>query len=387
MIKFFPKSVTSTVLWSVSIAFALLFVGTIFTVIQDRAAASNTVGGRLITIHDRGEEKVFLSNADTIADAVKDADINLDSHDAVEPALTEKLVASEYQINIYRARPVTVIDGSTRTKIVTAYQTAEQIVKDTGVTLYAEDTTTLSRTSDILVDGAGLQLTIDRATAFNFVLYGAPSEARTQATTVGDMLKEKHITLASNDRTSIPLDTPMTPGLELRVWREGKQTVTVDEAIKFTTESIKDADREVGYKEVRDAGQDGVRSVTYEVIIQDGQEVGRTEITSVTKTEPTKQVEIVGAKLSNSFSGSFADALARLRSCESGGNYANKKNPKYRGAYQYDYSTWANYMGFYDPADAPAAAQDEKAWETYQRRGWQPWPSCKVSQGLQDIYR
>ena len=380
------KNTTSRIFLGAGIALAvLLFALTFFT--MHRTVDAATGSGRLITIHDRDEEKVLLSDAATIGDALTAAGITLDSHDAVEPAVTEKLVASEYQINIYRARPVTIIDGPMRTKIVTAYQTAEQIVKDSGITLYSEDVTKLSRTDDILADGAGLQLSIDRATAFSFTLYGAQSEARTQATTVGGMLKEKKITLGVNDRLSVAAETPVSAGMEVRVWREGKQTVTADEEIKFATESIKDADRDVGYKAVRDAGQNGTRSVTYEVMIQDGKEVGRTEIASVTTKEPVKQVEIVGAKISNSFSGSFAEALGRLRACESGGNYANKKNPKYRGAYQYDYSTWANYGGFYDPADAPAGLQDEKAWETYQRRGWQPWPSCKVSQGLQDIYR
>jgi hypothetical protein len=121
--------------------------------------------------------------------------------------------------------------------------------------------------------------------------------------------------------------------------------------------------------------------------MKNGVQVSRTEIQSVVTKESTKQVEVVGAKMTNTFSGDFASALARLRTCESGGNYANTRNPKYRGAYQYDYATWANYQGFYDPADAPPAVQDQKAWETYQRRGWQPWPSCKISQGLQDIYR
>jgi len=380
------KNTTSKIIFAAGIALAiLLFTLTFFAFHKNADAATGS--GRLVTIHDRGEEKVLLSNAATIGDALNEAGIALDSHDAVEPGLGEKLVATEYQINIYRARPVTVVDGPTRTKIVTAYQTAEQIVADSGIHLYAEDTTKLSRSDDILADGAGLQLSIDRAIPFSFTLYGATTEARTQAATVGEMLKEKSITLSPSDRLSVASETPVTAGLEVRVWREGKQTITVDEPITFTTESIKDADQEIGYKTVRTAGENGSRSVTYEVTIQDGQEVGRTEIAGVTTKEAVKQVEVIGAKLSNTFSGGFAEALGRLRSCESGGNYANKKNPKYRGAYQYDYSTWANYGGFYDPADAPAALQDEKAWETYQRRGWQPWPSCKVSQGLQDIYR
>ena len=113
--------------------------------------------------------------------------------------------------------------------------------------------------------------------------------------------------------------------------------------------------------------------------------MARKEIQSVVTTQPKKQIEIVGAKMTNTFSGSFAEALARLRSCE--GSYTSNTGNGYYGAYQFDKQTWGGYGGFAVASDAPAAVQDQKAWETYQRRGWQPWPSCKNSQGLQDIYR
>lgn len=65
-----------------------------------------------------------------------------------------------------------------------------------------------------------------------------------------------------------------------------------------------------------------------------------------------------------------------LKRCESGGNYANKSNPKYRGAYQFSYSTWASVGGTGDPADAPPAEQDMRAQLLYQRSGARPWPHC-----------
>jgi hypothetical protein len=105
---------------------------------------------------------------------------------------------------------------------------------------------------------------------------------------------------------------------------------------------------------------------------------------NVTK-QPVEQVEVVGTKFSNTFSGSFAEALARLRSCE--GSYTSNTGNGYYGAYQYDLKTWGNYQGYANASLAPPAVQDQKVWETYQRRGWSPWPSCSRSQGLQDIYR
>lgn len=287
----------STMYWGAGIAVALLACTLTLFFVHGRADAANESRGRLVTIHDRGQEKVLLSTAETIGGALKDAGVAIDSHDAVEPGLDEKLIATEYQINIYRARPVTVVDGPTRQKVITAYQTSEQIAKDAGITMYPEDTTTLSRADNLVADGAGLQLTIDRATLFNFTLYGTKSEVRTQGDTVAEMLKEKGVTLGANDRVSIPVSTPVTAGMDVQVWREGKRTVTVEEPVAFDTEQIRDADRALGYSAVQTAGVTGKRNATYEVEIRDGKEVARVEIASLVTVQPSKEVIVVGAKL------------------------------------------------------------------------------------------
>jgi len=281
----------------ISVSLAVLGLVAVFAAnaVTQPAAALNE-GGRLISVHDRGKETVFLSQAETLADAFKEVGIEVDSHDAVEPAIDEKLVASDYQVNIYRARPVTVIDGATRLKVITPYQTAEQIIADVGIELYPEDTTSLTRSADIVTDGAGLKLNIDRAISLTLDLYGKKTEVRTQTATVGEMLKEKGITLGADDRSSVSNSTPITTGLEIRLWREGKHTINADEAVAFGTEQIKDADREAGYKAVKTAGVNGQRTVTYEITIINGAEVSRTEIASIVTTQPQTQVEIIGSK-------------------------------------------------------------------------------------------
>lgn len=275
-------------------ALLFVFVG-IFALPLVTHADSGPQSGRLITIHDRGIEKVILTKSETIGDAVKEAGLTIDKQDVVEPAVTEKLVASDYQVNIYRARPVIVIDGNIRKKVITAYQTPEQIANSVGITLYPEDKASIDRIDD-LTQGAGLQLTINRATAFEFTLYGKTSTVRTQGKTIGEMLAEKGLKLTKADQIVPSVSTKITAGMSVKMWREGKQTVTVDEVIAFPVQQIKDADREVGYKNVQVAGVDGSRNVTYEITVKDGQEVGRVEIASiVTKTAKT-QVEVVGAK-------------------------------------------------------------------------------------------
>jgi len=295
MNKLIGKSVIPFSTLAVAMLFLIATAIILMSGITHAGDNSQSGKGRLITIYDRGVEKVILSESATIGDALKEAGIAIDNKDAVEPAVTEKLVASEYQVNIYRARPVIIIDGNVRQKVVTPYQTAEQIAKDAGITLYAEDKTTIGR-SDNVADGAGLQLTINRATSFVFDQYGKAATVRTQAKTVGEMLFEKGIKLSADDKVTPSQDTALTEGLAVRVWREGKQTITVDEPIDFDIEKIEDADQLVSYHEIMVAGTQGIRSVSYEITIENGQESGRVEIVSVTTKQPTSQIEKIGIK-------------------------------------------------------------------------------------------
>jgi len=249
---------------------------------------------RLMTVYDRGQTLSFMTHAKTLREALEQADITLDPHDTVEPSRDETLVAPEYQVNIYRARPVIVVDGAIRTKVMTPYQTAARIARDAHIPLYGEDETLLERSDDIVGDGAGLRLTIKRAVVFTLNLYGRVNEVRSHAATVGDMLKEKHIILGSEGRVSVPLTTPLSQGLAVRVWREGKQTISVDQPIGFATELIYDADRPVGYRAVQTPGIEGVRTISYVIDIKDGEELSRVEVANLVTKQPSKQVQIIG---------------------------------------------------------------------------------------------
>jgi len=301
----------------------LLVIGSFF---MTRAfAADTTVSNdeRLITVHDGGTEVTFVTRAATVKDALAQAKVSVGVTDIVEPAQTEPLVAQTYQINIFRARPVIVIDGMERVRVMTAEQSPRQIAKAAGLTLYDEDTTVLKRADDVLSSGgAGLEMTIHRATVFSLTLYGKTFEARTQAKTVGDLLKEKKITLGNNDGVSPSDSTAITSGMSVRIWRNGKQTVTVEEAIGKTTEEIKDAAIESGIRQVKIAGADGKRNVTYEIEMKDGIEVSRNEIASVTTLEPVKEVVTVGTKVTLP-AGSHTDWMAAAGIAESDYGYAD----------------------------------------------------------------
>ena len=266
----------------------------------------------VLTIHDRGDEQVLITKASTLGEALKLAGIEISAgHDVVEPSLDSELVASNYSINIYRARPITVVDGVVKKNITTAEQTPERIAKAAGITIYSEDQTDFSAPSDILSNGSSQVMSIDRATVVQFTLYGKHAEVRTRATTVEEFLKEKSIKIGANDYLSVDKGQAISTGMAIELWREGKQTVTVEEEIDFEIEKVQDANREVGYREVKTPGVKGKRNATYEIEMKNGQEASRTEIASVTIEEPKKQVEIIGAKLPTPTNPTEAQAIGK----------------------------------------------------------------------------
>ncbi len=65
-----------------------------------------------------------------------------------------------------------------------------------------------------------------------------------------------------------------------------------------------------------------------------------------------------------------------VKQCESGNNYSTNTGNGYYGAWQFDLPSWhANGGGAYAsrPDLAPAWAQDQVAYNYYQRAGWGPW--------------
>ncbi|MDO8335850.1 MAG: transglycosylase family protein [Candidatus Saccharibacteria bacterium] len=373
-------------LWSFAAVFAVTLLAVLLIFSLKTAQAADPTE-KLVKIHDGNIDTSIITNKTTVADALKQAKIKTGPYDNVDPSLDTKINSTTYQVNVYRAQPVMVIDGLTKKTIMTAYETPKEIAKDAGLTLDDEDVAKLVRSPDVLnADGAGLTLTITRATKFTLMLYGKLLDTGTQAKTVGAMLQEKKIKIAKTDTVTVPLNTPVAAGMKVTIWREGVQTITEDQPIAFPVQQIQDANQPVGYKQIKTPGVLGKKTAVFEVNMRSGVEVARREIQSVQTAAPQQQVEIVGSK--PSFSGDFAAALAKLRSCEGGYTSVNVSGGYY-GAYQFNQSAWnanapAGYAGQL-PTSAPPAVQDQAARNYYVKSGWRPWPNCGKS--LPDIYR
>ena len=78
----------------------------------------------------------------------------------------------------------------------------------------------------------------------------------------------------------------------------------------------------------------------------------------------------------------LASDLAKIRDCESGGNYSDNTGNGYYGAYQFSESTWLG-LGFSGyPNSNPPSIQDQAAALLARRSGWGQWPTCALLAGL-----
>jgi hypothetical protein len=97
-----------------------------------------------------------------------------------------------------------------------------------------------------------------------------------------------------------------------------------------------------------------------------------------------EQIRLVVAVLGKDRAVASDASLARLRACESGGNYrAVSANGSFRGAYQFNRQTWNSvasrhfpWLAGMDPAGAAPYFQDAMARALIRERGRSPWPHC-----------
>lgn len=368
------------------VAFLVVFFGLCIGFIGLSGGSIDAEDSKVVKLYVDGKVRDVPTHAPTVKQLLERLDIKLAAEDVVEPNINSPILSDNFSVNVYRSRPITIIDeNGQRTSARVAESTAFELAKKAGVKVYPEDKVNFGDPDKAVEDGVvGDLITIDRAVPATINLYGKNIPVRTHAATVGDLLKEKNIQTLKGDTVTPATNTPITENARIFILRKGKKIVTREEVIPAPVETEYDATMKVGEQRVVDPGLEGKRVVTYEVKLENGREVSRKEIQSVVSVEPQVRKVIQGTK-AEGFEGGFASALASLRSCE--GSYTSNTGNGYYGAYQFDVGTWGGFGGYPNAAAAPPAVQDQKARQTYEARGWSPWPACSNSLGLQDIYR
>lgn len=270
------------------LVFFFVALGMFVTMGGEKVVASDS--HLVVFSHDKKQE-TLPTRAKTVGEFLDRVNVKLNEGDVVEPSKDAVIVEEKFRINIYRARPVTVIDNGKKTFAFSAATTARSVASQAGVQVYPEDKIESQMETDFLRDGAiGEKVVIDRATPTSLNLYGTMVPVRTHAKTVGELLKEKKVELAKDDTVQPALETVITPQTQVFVVRNGSKVVTEEQVIPMEVQTIQDNSLSFGSTAIRQQGSPGKRLVTYQIDTQNGKEVARKEIQAVVAVEPVKQI-------------------------------------------------------------------------------------------------
>ncbi|MDO4987249.1 MAG: G5 domain-containing protein [Candidatus Saccharibacteria bacterium] len=91
-----------------------------------------------VTFYVDGRKLTVKTAAVTVGEALSRANITLNEGDKTDPGVSEQ-ITSDFNINVYRAQPVMIIDGATHSFIMTAAGDAKSVAADAGLIVYDGD--------------------------------------------------------------------------------------------------------------------------------------------------------------------------------------------------------------------------------------------------------
>ena len=334
--------------------FAVLLIATgIIVLVRNNFDKPKSSAYVVIVSHD-GAHQTVPSREPTVGALIHKLRIRINPGDVIEPAQTTHINSDDFRVNIYRATPVAITDGTNQSRTFSAATTPRAIVQQSGITVYPEDLVTTAPSNQFTGGGAIAEtVAIKRSVPISLIVYGAPTVSRSHSDTVGGMLKEKNIILRNGDTVQPTSETPITPNQQIFILHKGTEIVTATQSIPEPVQTISDSTLSAGTKAIRQQGSAGVLLITYQVDTKTG---AKTQLQSVQIQPPVTQIVAVGTA---PVSGNLASWLSALRKCESGGNYQDNTGNGYYGAYQFSLGTWSRLGLSGLPSSSPPSVQDQ----------------------------
>lgn len=343
---------------------AFLAGGTTAFVAKDKAIELN-VDGKPRTLH---------TFADDVSELLAEEGVPLGAHDVAAPAPGTALTSGD-EVAVHYGRPLRLTLDGHRREVWTTARTVEAALEQVGVRAEGAYVST-SRSRRIGREGLALDVRTERAVTI--MADGRARTIRTNAATVREVVEQAGITLRGQDTTSVAPGSFPRDGQTVTVLRITGTKEVREEAIPFDVRRTEDPALFRGTEVVEQAGQPGLRRITYSLRTVNGVKQKPRRIKAEVVRGPRTQVVKVGTKpLPTSVEGADDLNWQGLAACESGGRPgAVDPSGTYGGLYQIDAQTWQGLGGKGRPQDASAAEQTLRAKKLYVRRGASPWPHC-----------
>ncbi|ABM08087.1 resuscitation-promoting factor [Paenarthrobacter aurescens] len=371
--------------------FSFLKVGTQLLVVAALVVGVVAFVGnnKTVTLNVDGKVSSIQTFGGTVDQVVKAAKVELKDADRVSPALDAR-VDNGSVVNVNLAKAVSIeLDGARKTVNTTAPDVAG-LVTELGVASSSE----ISQPKEASLEVTGSFVSISTPKTISVVADGKDTNTTTTATDVATVLKDTGITVGANDHISQPGNAPIVQDMVIKVSRvDTSKTAEATEEVPF--ESVKSDSAELfkGEEKVTQEGVAGSLVKTFKLVLVDGREASRTLVSSNVATQPVAEKISVGTKArpvpaptpqaaaaapaASGPTGAPNEAMwDRIAQCESGGNWSINTGNGYYGGLQFSSPTWlANGGGAYAPnaSLATKAQQIEIANRLYAKNGLSDW--------------
>jgi resuscitation-promoting factor RpfB len=255
-------------------------------------ALAYSVRHKSVTLSVDGRVRQVETGGATVGDVLEQEGIGLGVHDAVAPSPgTAVDDGSRIAVRYGRELDLTV-DGDNHTYWVTA-TSVHAALEQIGLRFADAD---LSASRSAPIGRAGLDLTVRTEKHITIVDGGKRSREITTALTVGGALRDLRVDHDRDDEVEPREATGIEDGSVVRVVHVDRRTRRVEAPIPHETVVRHDDTLLEGRERVRRSGRDGVRVVTYEVVLADGERRSRRRVDTRVRTRPVARVVVRGTR-------------------------------------------------------------------------------------------
>ena len=205
----------------------------------------------------------------------------------------EQIDREPLQIEINRSFLLTVNDGSIPYTIRTMAETVGEALRDAEITIYLGDHVQPSLGTPV---STGLRVRILRSTPISLFADGRLHKTRSLSRTVGDALTEIGVGLSGLDEVLPSLDAPLYPDMQITILRVVEEIDLEEEFAPYETIFVGDPNLLIDTRDVS-PGAEGITRRRYRIRFEDGQEVARTLEDVWVAQEPRQQVISYGQKI------------------------------------------------------------------------------------------
>jgi len=244
-----------------------------------------------VTVRVDGVPVAVRTHASTVGDVLDRTGVEVGALDRVEPSLDDDLSSGDV-IEVYRAKTIILLlDGKPRTIVVTG-RTIADVIEEVRLRGWPLDT--VRPALDTPVE-EGMTIRYRHAVGVTVVHDGARDDVVTNATSVGQVLRDLGITLGARDKVEPKLTARPAQDMVIRVLRVGirKELRTIE--IPYDTVIRRDPSMEFGERKTIQDGRSGLKRIVYRARYVNGERVARAVVSTKVVREARTRIIAVGS--------------------------------------------------------------------------------------------